>query len=150
MSTYQAMSVFKAVTPDFSVAAQLAHADFARAAAEGYRTIINNRPEGEGPDQLSEAEARQAAAEAGLAYHTLPFSGPPPPGIVAETADLLEQVEGPVLAYCRSGTRSITVWALAQALTGARAPAEILSLAGKAGYDLSGAAMALEHLSPKA
>ncbi len=84
-----------------------------------------------------------------MAFHALPFAGPPPPAVVGETAELLEQIEGPVLAYCRSGTRSVTAWAFAQALTGALKPDEIVSLAAKAGYDLSGAAAAFEHLAPK-
>ena len=143
------MSLVRPVTPDFAVAPQLARGDFAVVAASGYKTIINNRPDGEAPDQLSDAEARQAATDAGLKYHSLPFSGPPPPGIVAETADLLESAQGPVLAYCRTGTRSITAWAMAQALTGALAPDEIVTVGVKAGYDLSGARMAFEHLAPR-
>jgi len=140
---------FRSVTPDFAVSAQLSREDFAAAAAAGFKTIINNRPEGESPDQLSEAEARKTAAEAGLAFHSLPFRGPPPPAVVGETAELLEQVSGPVLAYCRSGTRSITAWAMAQALAGAHSPDEIIALTAKAGYDLSGARPAFEHLAPK-
>lgn len=142
---------FRQVTPTFSVSEQhLTREDFARAAALGFRTIICNRPDGEQPGQLSQAEARQAATEASLAFHALPFAGPPPPAVVGDTAELLEQVERPVLAYCRSGTRSITAWAFAQALSGTLRPAEIVSLAAKAGYDLSGAAAAFEHLAPKA
>jgi uncharacterized protein (TIGR01244 family) len=142
------MTDFRTVTPDFAVAPQVSVDDFAQAAALGYRTIINNRPDGEAPGQLSAQEAEQAAKAAGLAYHSLPFSGAPPPGAVARTAELLEEVEGPVLAYCRSGTRSVTAWAMAQALVGALSPDEIIALAAKAGYDLNGARGALEGLSP--
>jgi uncharacterized protein (TIGR01244 family) len=66
-----------------------------------------------------------------------------------ETAQTLDEANGPVLAYCRSGTRSITAWDLAQALAGSHTPDEIIALAQKAGYDLSGARGALETLAPK-
>ena len=144
------MSGIRQVTPGFSVAGQLSREDIARAAAAGFRTLVNNRPDREARDQLSDAEARAAASKAGLAYHFFPFAGPPPPGVVAETADLLEQAQAPVLAYCRTGTRSITAWAMAQALTGAQRPEAIIDLANGAGYDLSGAREALDRLAPKA
>jgi len=143
------MTDFRKVTADFSVAPQLAPDDFARAAAAGYRTIVNNRPDGEDPGQPTDAQVRAAALAAGLTYHALPFTGPPPPGVVSRTADLLEAAQGPVLAYCRTGRRSITAWATAQALAGARRPDEIIALAAKAGYDLEGARGALETLAPK-
>lgn len=145
------MSEFKPVTPDFAVAAQLEAADMARAAAEGYRTVISNRPDGEAPGQASGNEMRAAAEAAGLIFKHIPFSGlPPAPAVVMETAQALDEANGPVLAYCRSGTRSITAWALAQALAGGHTPDEIIALAQKAGYDLSGARGALDTLAPKA
>lgn len=144
------MSEFRWVTPDFAVAPQLAPEALARAASAGFKTVIKNRPEGEEPGQPPEAEIEAAADAAGLAFHVLPFKGPPPPGIVAETATLLAESPGPTLAYCRTGTRSITAWAMAQALSGARTPDEIITLGDKAGYDLSGAREALEALAPKA
>ncbi len=144
------MSTFKPVTAAFSVAPQISVEDVARAAAAGFKTIINNRPEGESPDQIPGAEIAAAAAAHGLQYHAVPSSMPPSPGVVDATAKLLSEVEGPVLAYCRSGTRSVTAWALAQALEGALSPDDIIAKAGEAGYDLSGARGALEGLAPKA
>lgn len=144
------MAEFRWVTPDFAVAAQLAPGDIARAATGGFVTLINNRPEGEEPGQPKGAEIRAAAEAAHLAYQAIPFAGPPPPGVVAATADLLEQASGPVLAYCRTGTRSIMAWAMAQALSGTRPANEIIALAAKAGYDLSGARGAIEALAPRA
>jgi uncharacterized protein (TIGR01244 family) len=145
------MSEFKHVTPDFAVAGQLGTAEIAQAAAEGFRTIIANRPDGEAPGQPSVAEIKAAAEAAGLAFKAIPFSGlPPAPAVVMETAQALDEANGPVLAYCRSGTRSITAWALAQALAGSHTPDEIIALAQKAGYDLSGARGALDTLAPKA
>jgi uncharacterized protein (TIGR01244 family) len=143
------MTEFRRVSPDFAVAGQLTVEDFARAASEGFRIVIKNRPEGEDPDQPAEAEMKAAAQAAGLEYRALPFTGPPPPGVVGQTAEVLEDAQGPVLAYCRTGRRSITAWAMAQALAGSRRPDEIIALASKAGYDLEGARGALETLAPK-
>ncbi len=144
------MTEFRRVTPEFAVAGQLELADIARAAAEGYKVLVCNRPEGEDPGQPTEAEIKTAAAAAGLTYKSLPYTGQTPPSVVGETAELLENTHGPVLAYCRTGKRSIMAWALAKALAGNNTPEEIIALAGRAGYDLSGARGALETLAPKA
>lgn len=143
------MTEFRQVTPDFSVAHQIDAADVARIAELGFKTIINNRPDREDPGQPSAAEIRAQAEAAGLRFHSLPYSGQTPPGVVAETARLLDETPGPVLAYCRTGTRSIKAWALAAALAGTKRPNEIIALAAKAGYDLEGARGALETLAPK-
>jgi sulfide:quinone oxidoreductase len=144
------MTEFREVIPDFSVAGQLSVEDIRRAAGNGFKTIVNNRPDGEAPDQPRANEIRAAAEAAGMTYRELPFTGPPPPGVVAETAALLEEAPGPILAFCASGRRSMGAWAMAQALAGARRPDEIIALAAKAGYDLSGARGALETLAPRA
>jgi uncharacterized protein (TIGR01244 family) len=144
------MSAFKPVTSDFSVAPQIKADDVARAAALGFRTIINNRPEGEAADQAPGADIAAAAAAHGLSYVALPYgSGPPPPGVVSATAALLNEAPGPILAYCRTGTRSILAWAMAQALEGALTPDEIIAKAVEAGYDIGGARGALQGLAPK-
>lgn len=144
------MSTFKPVTAAFFVAPQISVEDVARAAAAGFKTIINNRPEGESPDQTPGAEIAAAAAAHGLQYHALPSGMPPPPNVVERTGQLLAQAPEPVLAYCRTGTRSVTAWALAQALEGRLSPDDIIAKAGEAGYDLSSARSAIEGLAPKA
>jgi uncharacterized protein (TIGR01244 family) len=144
------MTEFRSVTPDYAVAAQISLDDVQRAAAEGFKLIVVNRPDGEDPGQPSEAEIKAAATAAGLQFRSLPYVGPTPPGIVAETAMLMAETNGPVLAYCRTGKRSITAWAFAEALSGTRRPDEIIALAAKAGYDLEGARGALDTLAPKA
>jgi uncharacterized protein (TIGR01244 family) len=141
------MTDFRALTPAFSVAPQLTEADIARAGELGFKTLINNRPDGEAPGQLSSAEARAAAEKAGMAYFEAPFAGPPPPAAVEATIEWLGAAKTPILAYCRSGTRSTTVWALAQAKRKAMPVNEILAAAEGAGYDLSGARPVLEALS---
>ncbi len=142
------MAEIRSVTRDFAVAPQLAPQDLSRAAAAGFRSVINNRPEGETPDQ-PRGNVMQAAAEAaGLAYFALPFQGPPSQDTAAAMAAILAAAGGPVLAYCRTGTRSIMAWAAAQALTGGKSTAELLALAGEAGYDLKGMGGMLENLTP--
>ena len=137
------------MTPDFAVAHQIDASDVAQIADLGFKTIINNRPDREVPGQPSAAEIKAAAEAAGLRFHSLPYSGQTPPGVVGEMALLLEQAPAPVLAYCRTGTRSIKAWALAAALAGTKRPDEIIALAARAGYDLEGARGALETLAPK-
>jgi len=132
------MSDFRRVTDDFSTAPQISVADVAEAARQGFRTIFNNRPDGEAPDQPSGAEIETAALAAGLAYVAIPVRGGPTPDQVEQTLDLLQDVETPVLAFCRSGTRSIVTWSLSQALAGAKSRDELISLGRGAGYDLSG------------
>jgi uncharacterized protein (TIGR01244 family) len=143
------MTEFRHLTPDFAVAGQLELADIARAASEGFKVLVKNRPDGEDPGQPSEAEIKAAAEAAGLRYVALPYTGQTPPGVVAETAALLDETNGPVLAYCRTGKRSIMGWAMAEALRGKHTPDEIIALAAKAGYGLEGARGALDTLAPK-
>ena len=143
------MTEYTRVTPEFAVAGQLELADIARASSDGFVAIVVNRPDGEDPGQPLEAEMRAAAEAAGMRFVSLPYQGQTPPGVVGETATLLDETKGPVLAYCRTGKRSIMAWALAQALSGARTPDEIIALAAKAGYDLAGARGALDTLAPK-
>ncbi len=130
------MADIRKVTEEFSVAPQLDAADFAEIAAAGYRHIINNRPDGEAGDQLSSAEAAAAAEAAGMTYQHAPFQGPPTPEAETVLAAQLAAAEGPVLAYCRSGTRSITAWALHQGRKGNMSADEIVSAGSQAGYDL--------------
>ncbi len=82
-----------------------------------------------------------------MAYFEAPFAGPPPPQAVEATIGWLETAPGPILAYCRSGTRSATVWALAQAKRKAMSTNEILEATSEVGYDLSGARGLLDALS---
>lgn len=131
------MAEIRHVTDTFSVAPQLNAEDFPAIQAAGFRTVICNRPDGETPDQMSAGEAEARALAAGLVFRSIPFSGPPGPDQVEATAKVLKDLPGPVLAYCRTGTRSITVWAHAQARSGAPSADEIVELARGAGYDLS-------------
>jgi uncharacterized protein (TIGR01244 family) len=143
------MAEFRRLSPDFAVATQLTPADIERAAAEGFKTIIKNRQENEEPGQPKEAELVAAAQSTGITFRALPFQGPPPPAVVAETVLMMEQSPGPILAFCRSGSRSTAAWGMARALSGLASPDEIIDAAAKAGYDLSRMRDALECLAPK-
>ncbi|MCR5878787.1 TIGR01244 family sulfur transferase [Phenylobacterium sp. J367] len=132
------MSDFRRVTEDLSVAPQISVADVDEAARQGFRTIINNRPDGEDPAQPSGAEIAAAAEAAGLAYFHVPVTGGPTPDQVEATNRILDEAPGPVLAFCRSGTRSIVTWSIGQAVSGQRGRDELKALGRGAGYDLSG------------
>ena len=132
------MSDFRRVTDDFTTAPQISVADVEEAARQGYRTLINNRPDGEAEGQPTSAEMEAAARAAGLAYHHIPVTGGPTPAQVEQTQALLAEAEAPVLAFCRSGTRSIVTWSLSQASAGEKSRSELIALGRDAGYDLSG------------
>ena len=130
------MADIRNVTDSFAVAPQITPEDVAEIAAAGFKTIIANRPDGEGGlDQPRMGAVRAKAEELGLTFIALPFSGAPTPEIVDRTGQILSQAETPVLAYCRTGTRSITAWALVHG--GQGTADEIISVGAEAGYDLS-------------
>lgn len=131
------MADIRRVTDDFSVAPQLSPEDMATAAAQGFKLIVNNRPDGEAPGQPTSTAMAEAAHAAGLAYVHIPVSGMARPDQVTAMHAALAEAGGPALAFCRSGTRSITTWAIGEATTGSRPAPEIVELAGEAGYDLS-------------
>ena len=130
------MTEFRKVTDDFSVAPQIEAADVARAKAEGFVLLINNRPDGEAPDQPTSAQMQAAATAAGLAYLHIPVAGGPQRPQVEAVHEAVASADGPVFAFCRSGTRSIVTWALGQAMHGDRQPDELVRMGAEAGYDL--------------
>ncbi|MGA0607867.1 TIGR01244 family sulfur transferase [Phenylobacterium sp. VNQ135] len=132
------MSDFRRVTDDFTTAPQISVEDVEEAARQGFRTIINNRPDDEQPGQPSSREIEAAARAAGIAYFHIPVVGGPTPQQVETTQRILEDAARPVLAFCRSGTRSIVTWSLSQAASGAKPRDELVRLGRDAGYDLSG------------
>lgn len=125
-----------------SVTPQILPDDVAQLAALGFRSIIANRPDGEDGGQPTQAQIAQAAADAGLEFRAIPVvPGGLTPELVEEFGAAMAAMPGPVLAYCRSGTRSATIWALSQ--SGLQTRDEILTAAARAGYDLRGIAGAL-------
>jgi uncharacterized protein (TIGR01244 family) len=119
------------------VAGQIRPADIPAIAAAGVTLIVNNRPDGEEPGQPEAAEIEAAVRAAGLGYRHIPIAGGfNADDVVAMAAALDEAGGGRMLAFCKSGTRSTFLWALARAERGA--PAEdSVAAAAAAGYDLA-------------
>jgi uncharacterized protein (TIGR01244 family) len=132
------MTDFRRVTDQLSVSPQITPADVARAAQEGFVMVINNRPDGEDAAQPTSAQIEAAAREAGLAYAHIPVRGGPTPDQVETMRATAAAAGGPVLAFCRSGTRSIVTWSVGQALAGAAPREDLVRQGAAAGYDLSG------------
>ncbi len=129
--------MFRKLTDTVFASPQIGIAEVAEAKAQGIALIVNNRPEDESDDQTPGEAIAAAAHAAGIDYVAIPvthagFSGPQ----VQAMTDALAQAKGPVLAYCRSGTRSTLLWALAEASKGG-SPSEIASSAAQAGYDIA-------------
>jgi uncharacterized protein (TIGR01244 family) len=130
------MTDFRRVTDLLSVAPQIDVEDVERARAEGFVCIVNNRPDGESPDQTPSGKIEAAARAAGLDYVHIPVTGGPTRAQAEAMHEAVNAADGPVLAYCRSGTRSISTWALGQVLTEATPIDELARLGAAAGYDL--------------
>ncbi len=130
--------MFRKIDEKTFASPQITVADVAEAKALGVGLIVNNRPEGESDDQTPGTEIEAAAHAAGIAYVAIPVShaGFSLPQVEALDAALTAASEAPVLAYCRSGTRSTLLWALMQARRG-MAPDEIAARAAGAGYDIA-------------
>jgi uncharacterized protein (TIGR01244 family) len=117
------------LAPGVQIAGRLDRADIDALAKAGVRTIINNRPDGEDPGQLPAAEARRIAEAQGVIYHHIPITAATlSRGDVDSFAAVLRDAPAPVVAHCRSGTRS----ALLLALTRMRQGADALSLIAEA------------------
>ncbi len=141
------MSDFRKLSDSVSASPQIDAADVAAAGTQGFTMVVNNRPDGEVDDQPSGAEIEAAARAAGMDYCAIPITHA---GFslaqVEAMAEALGKANGPVLAYCRSGTRSTLLWSLAQAKQG-RDVTEIASAAAAAGYDISPIRPMLEQLT---
>ena len=129
---------------------QIGVEDIAEAKALGIGLIVNNRPEGESDDQPGGATIEAAAHAAGLDYCAIPITHA---GFSGQQVDAMRRAldgagDAPVLAYCRSGTRSTFLWALAEASAG-RSPDEIEAAAAGAGYDVSSMRAQLDMLSAR-
>ncbi len=143
----RAMAAIRSLNESVAVAPQISPDDMAAIKDAGYVAIINNRPDGEEPGQPSGDMIRQAAEAAGLSYAAIPVThaGFSHPQLDAMTQALVA-ADGPVLAYCRSGTRSCNLWALAAAKAG-RNPNLLAGQAEQAGYDLSSIRPLMDALS---
>ncbi|WP_066798261.1 TIGR01244 family sulfur transferase [Sphingomonas soli] len=144
------MTNVRRIDETISVAPQISPEDIPALAAAGFGFIINNRPEGEESGQPSNVAIRAAAEAAGMGYAEIPtVMGGMTQAQVNEMAAALASAGKPVLAFCRSGTRSCNLWALAEASKGGD-PETLIAKGAAAGYDLSGIRPVLDQLSARA
>lgn len=139
--------MFRQLSDSVYASPQIGPADIADAATLGIALIVNNRPDGEAPDEPQGFEIEAPARAAGLDYVAIPvthagFSMPQ----VEAMRTALDGAAGKTLAYCRSGTRSTLLWALAEAHAG-RDPEALSAAAADAGYDLAPIRMAMDALA---
>ena len=128
-----------AVTEKLAVAPQPKLSHFQEFKRQGFTTIVNNRPDGEDPNQLGSAAEEEAARAAGLGYVHIPVTST---GMTKDDARLLQEIiehaPGPVVAHCRSGARSFYLWVLSGDLD-SRTDAELLAKATELGVDTDAA-----------
>ena len=123
------------ITKRYHVAPQITPEDARALKDAGFARVICNRPDAEVPPHLQSAAVGQAVKEAGIEFFELPLTHQTmTPENIAKQRALLEEADGPVLAYCASGTRCTVIWALGQA--GDMAADDILNAAAEAGYNL--------------
>ena len=144
------MSEFRKLSDDFYASPQITSQEVSEAAAMGIALVINNRPDGEAPDQPASADIEAATRAAGMDYLAIPigsagFSEPQ----VEKLQEALAASQGPVLGYCRSGTRSTLLWSLAQA-RGGGSPDSIAEAAAEAGYDVAPVRPAMDMFAARA
>jgi len=142
--------MFRKISDTVFASPQITLADVTEASAQGITLIINNRPDDESDDQTPGDEIEAAAKSAGISYIAIPvthagFSQTQ----VNAMADALATAGGPILAYCRSGTRSTLLWALAEASKGAN-PDTLAAQAADAGYDITPVRGAVDMLAAQA
>ena len=139
--------MFRKLTDTVYASPQIGLDEVAEARRLGVTLIVNNRPEGESDDQIAGDEIAAAARDAGIDYVAIPVTHA---GFaqhqVDAMAEALEKSSGPVLAYCRSGTRSTLLWALARTKAGDDRD-ELARQAAAAGYDLAPIRQIMDVLS---
>ena len=125
----------KRLSAQLSVTPQILSADLPDLAQAGFKSIICNRPDGEGADQPGFSEIEQAALKLGMSARYLPTeAGKVSDAQGEEFGQLMESLPKPVVAYCRTGMRSTTMWALSQA--GQLDLPHIVQTAAAAGFPL--------------
>lgn len=135
------MKVVK-LSESLSVSEQIAITDLPAIAAAGFKTVINNRPDGEEPNQPASVDIESAVRAAGLDYYYFPVTAQNFPGDnLDQMADLIDEPEEPVLAFCRTGTRCTNLWLVSRDTPQQE---QARAVADQLGYDL---AMANRHKS---
>ena len=128
----------KTINEGISVSPQIAPEDLREIAMAGFKSVICNRPDGEGADQPTFAEIEKAAKKTGLEARYIPIiSGKVSDEDAEKFGTALDALSKPVFAYCRTGTRSATLWSLSEGAKGRPLP-DILHATKSAGYDMAG------------
>ncbi len=136
---------FKQISENYAAKGQILSQEMSEIANLGFKTVINNRPDGEEMGQPVNDDLKAAAEAAGLSYVFIPMTLPTlSPALVTQHHMAIEASDGPVFAFCRSGTRSTILWALTQVCFHGASISEVTSSAAREGYDLSGIAPLLE------
>lgn len=132
------MAKLTEIAPGLYAAAQVDRAAIAEIAASGAKTLVNNRPDGEEPGQMTAAEARAEAERLGLAYVHIPVTASSiAPADVAAMQAALASAASPVVMHCRSGTRSTLLWAAGEALAGRADAADLVADAAARGFQIA-------------
>ncbi len=135
------------ITSDYSVSPQIDPSDFPAIRDAGFTRVICNRPDAENPPALQADAMAEAARAAGLDFVVIPLTHDTmTPENVARQMKAAEGKDGPVLAYCASGTRCSVIWCLGQVSEGADVE-QTLATVGRAGYDLSGLKPRLDQMA---
>lgn len=138
---------FRELSATAYASGQINPADLERVKRMGVTTVVNNRPDGESPDQPDGRTIAEHARALGMEYTAIPVGHA---GFtreqVAALARTLDASDGPVLMYCRSGTRSALLWALAQASAGEPVD-DIAGAVERAGYSVAPVRAAMEALA---
>jgi len=129
---------FRKINDSISVSPQISIADVDKIKAAGFVAIVNNRPDAEDQIQPISSDLQARALKLGLDFYHIPVSSIPSLAHVASevalVAKILAETNGPILFFCRTGTRSSRLWALSQ--LGILAEHEIIGMTARAGYDL--------------
>lgn len=138
-----------AITSTFAVASQPSEAEIIDLGGRDFSLLINNRPDGEEPGQPGSKAEADAAKQVGLSYLHLPVTGGSlTRGDVERFRRAVDSAAGPVVAHCRSGTRSLTLWAIGEVLAGNLSRNELPGYGAQKGIDLTGALRWLEANEP--
>lgn len=148
MTEMPSVKIQPLVEGGLAVSPQIAVADVAKLAALGYKVIMNNRPDGEDPGQPTAAEIAAEAARHGIAYHQVAVTTPTIQAAdVAAYAKIVAEAPGPILAHCRTGTRSYLLWAANQVLAHGVAASTLITNAAAHGFDISSLNVLLARLA---
>jgi len=139
----------KILNVEFSASGQIVASDITELAKQGIKSIVCNRPDGEGNDQPNFIEIEEQAKQHGIEFHYLPVvSGAITDQDISDFATLYKTLPKPVHAYCRSGMRSTTLWALSRVQEGHEAPEVVFKAAKNAGFDLNALSTRLTAVQP--